>query len=88
MIIYYDTESTDIKATTYIKYDKYNYDKIIYKLENNGTNTEVSATGNSLNLGRFKIGKMCENINKIMEYQNSTTVKKIEDIINDNITLF
>ena len=89
MVIYYDTESTDIKATTYIKYDKYHYDKIIYKLENDESNTEVDAGGTSLNLGKFKNRKnKCQNINKILQHQSSITVQKIEDIINDNITLF
>ena len=89
MVIYYDTESTDIKATTYIKYDKYHYDKIIYKLENDESKTEVDAGGNSVILDKFKNRKnKCQNINKIMLNQISNTVQKIEDIINDNITLF
>ena len=59
MVIYYDTNSTDVNVKTYTNFEKYTYNKIIYLLQNDvNSGSEVEAGGNSIGLDRFKSKKL------------------------------
>ena len=89
MVIYFDTESTNVNVKTYTNFEKYKYDKILYELISTTNSTSSASTGgNSINLDRFKNKNKCENMNKAIIYQNSTTIKKTEAFDNDNNLLW
>ena len=90
MVIYYDTNSTDVNVKTYTHFEKYYYNKIVYHLVNDeNSNSNAEAGGNSISLDKFKNKKnKCLNIERIIQYQNSSTIHEKEYINNENITLF
>ena len=67
MVIYYDTNSTDVNVNIYTHFEKYTYNKILHLLVNDeNSNSNVEAGGNSVSLNKFKNKKnKCSKVNRI-----------------------
>ena len=65
LVIYFDTDSTEIKISSYTKVDKYIYEEIIYTIKkDDSSDNKIGTEGNQIDLDRFK-NQNCEKLKEI-----------------------
>ena len=87
LVIYFNTDSTEIKISSITNIEKYNYDEIVYIInKDDSSDNDTGTDGNKIDLERFKNKGKCEKLKQLFS-QNPKFFSKIEKIENHNIEL-